>query len=95
MADALVIRPLGVRLVCEGCGEESLVAFPARVVRYGAVECPCCSCTYLVVVDTGPAQDAATVGRAGGTRGQRTAPGGQTSVMPGPASGRGAQPRRV
>ena len=95
MADALVIRPLGVRLVCEVCGEESLVAFPARAVRYGAVDCPCCSCTYVVVVDAAPARDGATARYTAATRGQRAEPGVQASVMPGPACGRGAQPRRA
>jgi hypothetical protein len=95
MADALVIRPLGVRLVCEACGEESLVAFPARVVRYGVVDCPCCSCTYLVIVDGGPAKDGTAVGRTESMRGQRPAPGVQESVIPGPSGGRGAQPRRA
>jgi hypothetical protein len=95
MAEVIVIRPLGVRLVCEVCGEESLVAFPVRAVRYGAVDCPCCNCTYLVVVDGGAARDAAVAESAQGTRGQRAAPGFQASVMPGPAAGRGAQPRRA
>ncbi|HTX70368.1 MAG TPA: hypothetical protein VMH50_14665 [Thermoleophilia bacterium] len=43
--------PVGVRLLCEACAEESLVALPVFRSRYQVVDCPCCRSTYLVQLD--------------------------------------------
>jgi len=37
------------RIVCETCGEESLVA-PSGTARYGIVDCPSCGTTYLIAL---------------------------------------------
>jgi hypothetical protein len=38
---------LTVRLVCEVCAEELLIAQPLGGARYGAVDCPVCGSGYL------------------------------------------------
>lgn len=40
---------LTVLLACEACGEELLVAFPRGRARYGAVACPACGSSYLLL----------------------------------------------
>jgi hypothetical protein len=51
--------PVGIRLRCEVCGEESLLAIPVARARYGLVDCPGCRTGYLMLLE----QDVATAGR--------------------------------
>jgi hypothetical protein len=43
-------EPVGIRLHCEMCGEESVVAIPAAHARYGLLACPGCRTGYLVLL---------------------------------------------
>jgi transcription elongation factor Elf1 len=42
--------PVGIRLRCEVCGEESVIATPAARARFGLLECPVCETAYLVLL---------------------------------------------
>jgi hypothetical protein len=48
MTGVVGIGPVGLRLACEVCAEESLIALPAVTTRYHLVDCPCCLSSYLV-----------------------------------------------
>lgn len=44
------VTPVGVRFICEDCGEETVLALPGKGSRLGMVDCPSCSTTYLVML---------------------------------------------
>lgn len=48
--DEPLTEPVGIRLRCEMCGEESVVAIPAAHARYGLLACPGCQTGYLVLL---------------------------------------------
>jgi hypothetical protein len=56
-------EPVGIRLRCEVCGEDSVIAIPAARARFGLLECPECQAGYLVLLASlGPAAQPAAAG---------------------------------